>query len=1309
MSDTPRYSQIHTDPSLLNKLLQKLKVGNRRGIHLNAIPGRSRNRLDLHDLDVISPGSLKKFLNLLLAKNSFQYEINFEEVNLQELDENERKYMTRVASRLDNTCYDAASNFLQYGVKNFGIGYPMLVKRDEADHTKVITAPLLIWNLDIKKLENKANTWVVSRDPHFPIIINELLRNHIHNDMKVKLDALSDEILDDGIVDHKELQEICAGIIKQLNAQQVGVIDLLNVQKCLDSQQAKRLSGQQASILPMGVFGIYAAQKGVIIDSLEKDLLDKSSAYYDHPAVLTDFQSTTSTPVAIDPSKEQILNTLTDDEIKLIQGPPGTGKSQALTAIISNTISNGGTCLVVCEKQTALNVIYQNLKKIDLSNYCVKVYDVNKDRSDVIRKAREREKESGAVVFSKAHDQTFLKKQAKLQTVLLQYNKQHHASASACWGDKNWKDLVGRYLQLSHEHRGEHVLNEVVLYSNPEYEHFAETRLYIEQMSVLFQKIAISSEHPLWGLSSYFLKENLNKMERDAMRTYFTRHKEIFSAMLQVKESFSGLYEIHSVSPLSVHEFNGVYTIICERIDMIEQAKKSSDYLKENNFEYSNMSSLEHISSIFFEKSRNIKSAKKIINDITRMYSVDSTQSLSEIDQLLKGFLSQSLKDKESAESLIRISETLNNLHQELVRQDDKYYRQTLISIDYFESLHEYYTAIEKELLRVNAIIESLHEVDDLAVWHRAYINSSYEQKEIIQRLMKHPADSWLGIFESWYLYLFLNSIEPKRTFHTNNQSLQHLTKLYSSVKQEQTKLIHRMWSRRAQGAISRVNENSNITGGFSLLYNLRKNKKFNRSNSLRTITHLEEPDGFKIFTDIFPVVLTNPISAESFLPLKPGIFDVVIFDEASQLRLEETYACMLRGQYKIIAGDVHQMPPSQNFTSGISGEGDVNESEEYEIEVSSQLAHSESLLEYASLLPQAKRSYLDYHYRSQHPALINFSNAAIYGDNLVPFPSRVVYTPINFYQIDGLYDDNINQSEIDKIISILKELTPNSGGEYPTIGIATFNIKQRNEILNRIHREVVEDVDFRKIYLQLESHGFWVKNLENIQGDEMDIIILSTTFGKNTDGRFMRRFGPIGQEKGYKLLNVLITRAKYKVIVCTSIPEEEYTRYQDEIIEKGNNRSGILYAYLMYARLIGSEQIDEARSLLNFLKDYSHDAPRSVISRTKDFSESPFEQEVYEALREIVSPEIIEQQHQVGGFRIDMVVHMQGKKIAIECDGKQYHASAEAYAHDMYRQKELESIGYTFYRIWSTNWWDNYDREVKKLDYFLKEQCGGL
>ncbi|MES2766605.1 MAG: AAA domain-containing protein [Bacteroidota bacterium] len=408
-------------------------------------------------------------------------------------------------------------------------------------------------------------------------------------------------------------------------------------------------------------------------------------------------------------------------------------------------------------------------------------------------------------------------------------------------------------------------------------------------------------------------------------------------------------------------------------------------------------------------------------------------------------------------------------------------------------------------------------------------------------------------------------------------------------------------------------------------------------------------------------------------------------------------------------------MPPSSYFQGSsavLNPTEDDYEDESHLQDIQNSNRNSLDLVESESLLVYAencgyKQSHLRVHYRSQHPDLIEFSNHAFYGKKLIPMPAKQDYRAIQFAEVNGIYEDQVNRAEASKVIAILlDEVQPLSNGKYPSVGIATFNIYQRNLILEEITKTRQLRPEYDKKFSELGSDLF-VKNLENIQGDERDVIIISTTFGRKPDGTFRQSFGPILQRNGYKLLNVIVTRAKSKVFVCTSIPQENINQYSNLLRQFQNNGRAIFYAYLAYAKYVSENNIEAKNALLHQL--YENCDAVFIDNEDSGFgSESPFEDEVYYSLVNIIGKERLQQQYKLGGFRIDLVVRSKktGKPIiAIECDGAKYHSSNEAYAWDMFRQKQIEQHGIIFHRIWSTNWWYSSTKEVTKMLEFI-ETC---
>lgn len=588
--------------------------------------------------------------------------------------------------------------------------------------------------------------------------------------------------------------------------------------------------------------------------------------------------------------------------------------------------------------------------------------------------------------------------------------------------------------------------------------------------------------------------------------------------------------------------------------------------------------------------------------------------------------------------------------------------------------------------------------------WFQYYNSLTQTQRELINQLKIKK--NWKKVF----LINYLNSLlvgSATMDLPTNDSEHKELDGILNGIEKEQLKFIKEFWFSKQIDATREFEQNNN---GLSVenLYNKRSSRNYKRL-SLRQIVQKDAD----LFSTFFPIILTSPDVASNLFKGMNGYFDIVMFDEASQLRLEDNLPAILKGKQIIIAGDEHQMPPSNYFSKVFDGtvedEDDLDEEDEIVVDRDNILLSCESLLDFGAELNFQKK-HLDFHYRSRHPFLIDFSNYAFYSQRLKPLPNNFDYVPIKYIQVNGTFSDHTNEAEAEMVLSIIdKNINRLPTGEYPTVGIATFNIAQRNLIKSKIleRQKFSKYANFNAKIQELEENGMFVKNLENIQGDEQDVIILSTTYGIGKDRKFAQRFGPINHSKGYKLLNVIITRAKYKVYCCSSIPEQVFMNYKEYLTTEGsNNRRAVMYAYLAYCKAVSEADNDSRLSVLTALAE---NTSNSVGINPRDFGEleSPFEEEVYQSLADYFGTENLIPQLQFAGFRIDIVYDpkIEGvPKIAIECDGAKYHSSREAYLYDRHRKKILENHGFVFHRIWSTNWWRNAGRETSRLIHFIKD-----
>lgn len=453
------------------------------------------------------------------------------------------------------------------------------------------------------------------------------------------------------------------------------------------------------------------------------------------------------------------------------------------------------------------------------------------------------------------------------------------------------------------------------------------------------------------------------------------------------------------------------------------------------------------------------------------------------------------------------------------------------------------------------------------------------------------------------------------------------------------------------------------------------------------------------LFRNILPVWLASPETVSDVFLLKPGLFDVVIFDEASQCSVEHGLPSIYRGKQVIIAGDEKQLPPSSIFAAGYEEEDEEDSDKTYALEESSLLTLAKKTLRYKSHM-------LEWHYRSKHEELIQFSNDLFYNGRIRIAPNVVPWQvgnkpAISWYSVNGFWKENTNADEASKIVERIKYYLAHP--DRPTFGVITFNAPQKELILDLIEKQRSIDPEFDALYLldrnrKIDSQ-FFVKNIENVQGDEREVILFSVAYAKSQPkGRVNQMFGCLNKEGGENRLNVAITRAiKHIEIVCSFNPETDL-----DVSQCTSAGPRVLKNYLRFAHAVATEDYKRRDAVMNEINP----ALEAAENRRGNFLETPFESEVKNEIERLGY--ITHSQVGQSGFRIDLaIVHPENSArylLAIECDGAQFHSSVTARERDVYRQKFLEYRGWKVHRVWSTNWWKNKDKEVKKIRIAIDE-----
>lgn len=402
------------------------------------------------------------------------------------------------------------------------------------------------------------------------------------------------------------------------------------------------------------------------------------------------------------------------------------------------------------------------------------------------------------------------------------------------------------------------------------------------------------------------------------------------------------------------------------------------------------------------------------------------------------------------------------------------------------------------------------------------------------------------------------------------------------------------------------------------------------------------------------PCWVASPLQVSQLLaPQK--LFDLILFDEASQVLPEDAIPALARGRQAVVAGDRHQLPPTTFFTNSLEEDNEEDA-----------LAYEgfESILDLMSSLTPSWP--LEWHYRSRDERLIAFSNRHIYSDSLITFPGYGHSRPIEHVVVPQVVGRNQDTDSMAAEADHVAAEVMRHAREHPkqSLGVITMGIKHANRVQMALDERLRQTPELAGFFDDKRSEPFFIKNLERVQGDERDVIFLSVGYGKDSTGRLLYHFGPLLQTGGERRLNVAITRARHRMVVISSFD------HRDMDPERKTSRGVMLLREFLHYAATGGDILRE-------------------IEEASNVELNPFELLVQDALQ--AQGLRLVPQWGVSRYRLDFAVQHPERPgqfvLAIECDGASYHSAPSARDRDRLRQQQLEALGWRFHRIWSTEW----------------------
>jgi very-short-patch-repair endonuclease/ABC-type molybdenum transport system ATPase subunit/photorepair protein PhrA len=1140
------------------------------------------------------------------------------------------------------------------------IGYPFIEGKFK-DGT-VVRAPLALFPV---KLIRNGDQWYAENITERAVLLNRvfLLAFSKHNEIKLPAIDTEHEDIEEGFID-KVIQDLKDKNIA-INYEEGSPVKFIDYKK----DTFPKYNFGELNVKPYIILGQFPISNSIYNDYLELEDMDFENELLEQLLKSNAEEASTSEEQEgqgklsfsekdlflvspLDYSQEKAVQRVNETKQLVIYGPPGTGKSQTIANIIGGALAKNKTVLMVSQKRAALDVIYNRLA--ELNEKTVLIHDANGDKKNfyslvasALEEAETKEKRYMDEILKAAKEIDNKIELLESIGIILHSERSYGLTLQEMYAKT--KAITGRederYEEFNRFRRNNVFKKDTYQTLKAAIDKIGTKELEsFRQYDELRSKNAfIEDVNP--NMSFMDIDELVQKVEEIIVPV-----KNIISKGLEDKEVYDGL--------MSLYEKNS-YSLSKEAAEAfaVELNKKHNGSLLDKlntgrwwsipywlNYSKNKRQEEENKRQFYIKEQEYKDKVHKMYLSIKEAFEDISIVRKALNEKAYSLVMRELLKGEDLTQYFMDIISALNQIEE---------YRGDLITVSSLDKLQ--IKILEYASDKDSAVVKK--RIDGLSEFVTLYNISEIEKEERVQKV--------IGFIDSFGT--IVNAVKD------NMSVKQKLSREY----------VLSQWDNKIS---SLKLESSKDFKEFK--------RQANKKSKLWPIREYLEQYS-QMILKVFPCFLLSPETVSEVFPLNEKMFDVVIFDEASQMYVENAIPTIFRGKQVVIAGDDKQLRPSSTFTSRLNNEDD-------EMDMDNAAAMEEE-----SLLDLAKVNYhsvhLNYHYRSEYDELINFSNYAFYNGSLQVSPNlrtRSEYgSPIERRMVDGRWINRSNQKEAEETVNIVAKLFKERKNRE-TMGIITFNINQKTLIEDLLEKKAQQDEEFKKVYLEEidreennEDLSLFVKNIENVQGDERDIIIFSIAYAKNENGRVSVNFGSLSQDGGENRLNVAVSRAKKKIYVVTSIEPEELN-----VESSTYNGPRLFKKYLQYAREVSGGNKEAAQAVLNTVAD------TGVAKKTEREHDSDFEAEVYEAL--VKKGYEVHKQVGVSGYKIDLAVYNPKTSsyiLGIECDGATYHSSKSARERDIHRQRYLESRGWNIARIWSRNWWRNPHGEVESIEKVLK------
>ncbi len=1056
------------------------------------------------------------------------------------------------------------------------------------------------------------------------------------------------------------------------------------------------------------------------------------------------------TPLNCDSSQLVAVEASGESQDFVLEGPPGTGKSETIANIICNNIARGRKVLFVAEKMAALHVVYRRMEKVGLDHLCLELHSNKANKKAVLEQlkaATDRREEAESEGWIQSVNQ-LKEKRDRLNGFVTALHKKSDFGISA-------RDAIAREVLYKHDHlldlgwplgfagapvsdtEGVEKLLETaracaIAYSDVSSLDAALFRtVSARQWSNAWQSKAVDCLRRYHSAISDMYSSATSLANSFNIDEPIDTPKKAFSAsslasLVQYSESASFSYLVNNSGKEALEnlanlaEKKALYDTKLADIDHSITPKILADTPTSEWVLKYRSSKDSWVKRIFARFSINSEAKKlgyskfadlDIVDDLAQAAEIHKDiEELSvsfEADGIWSGWdtSSESLHDsaklggkfRRSLLNAMRLTDdpgsVVSAIKSKLVDGREFIESSKVVTEKMTFSEHwEKYIAVAQEAKdfqlefsedqryedlskAIPILIDSAAKFKPWSEWLSAKDSASRLQLDALTRalesrtvLPENAEGEVMTAFCKWLAPQLIDESEELREFKASSheQTIVDFRQLDAHVAETTSAYVSAIAAKAVPDPFAK-----DSPAEFGVL--ARELQKKTRHKPVRT---LFEEMGERLL-DLCPCMMMSPLSVAQFLPTHFNGFDLVVFDEASQMTTWDSVGAIARGKNVIVVGDPKQMPPTSFFSSAV----DVDDPDEEDME---------SILDQA-LAARLPHLRLKGHYRSRHETLIAFSNSKYYENSLVTYPScDTKESAVSLHRVNGVYSKGKGRNNPIEAKAVVEEIVRRLTDPdqcMQSIGVVTLNTEQQRTVEDLLDEARREHPAIETYFHTTDDYdGVFVKNLESVQGDERDVIMLSLGYGPIEAGSktMSMNFGPLNKAGGERRLNVAITRATTEVVIFSSFDSSmiDLTRTSSVAVEH-------LKHYLEFAE-----------------KGPIALAEQATAEYGVDQFDSDFEQAVALALRE--KGWKVQTQIGVSKFRIDLgIVHpdQPGVYLAgVECDGATYHSSPSARDRDRVRHIVLENLGWRLIRLWSTDYFQDRDEAITRVDSALSE-----